>query len=158
MRKKVFLIIGFLAFLVPPVFSAENPGLDSSGGSGSQKNPLNVAFSSAKDFLSNPALAAPGNGPFGGEALPVLISMSKPILYPGWARRKGSEGLLVVALEVLEDGTVGRWQIVRSTGEESLDKSAIKTFRSWKFQPAMKNGKPVKTCIQVPINFELTEE
>ena len=90
--------------------------------------------------------------------MPFLISMSKPITYPRGARRKGSEGLLVASLEILEDGNVGRWQIVRSTGEELLDNAAVKAFLTWKFQPAMKNGKPVKTCIQVPINFELTKE
>ena len=92
------------------------------------------------------------------EALPVLISMARPIAYPGWARHKGLEGLLVAVFEILEDGSVGQWQIVKSTGDELLDKAAVKAFLTWKFQPAMKNGRPVKSYIQIPINFELSEE
>ena len=151
--------MGMLILAVPLAFGAENSGMDSSGISVAQKNPFNATRRSHAELLSKPATIFPENGRFEpGVSLPALISVAKPILYPGWARRKGTEGLLVVALEILENGSVGRWQIIKSTGEESLDKAATKTFLTWKFQPAMKNGKPVKTCIQVPINFELTKE
>ena len=159
MKKNVACFLGMLILAMPFAFGAENSGMDSSGASGTQKNPFSVAFKPSVKLLSKSATVFPENGRFeSGTALPFLIAMSKPIVYPGWARRKGSEGLLVAALEILEDGSVGRWKIIQSTGEELLDKAAIKAFLAWKFQPAMKNGKPVKTCIQVPINFELTEE
>ena len=159
MKKNAVCFFGVLIFLLPFGFSAENSGMDSPGVSGAQKNPFNAILRPNTELLSKLATVFPENGRFEpGGALPALISVSKPIVYPGWARRKGSEGLLIVALEILENGSVGRWQIIKSTGEESLDKAATKTFLAWKFQPAMKNGKPVKTCIQVPINFELTKE
>jgi protein TonB len=158
MEKKTFVLLGMLVLFAPVVSGAENPALDSSGSSGAQQNPFGVVLKPGAGILSKASIDSSKENLSGGEALPVLISMSKPILYPGWARRKGSEGLLVVALEILENGTVGRWRIIQSTGEESLDKVATKAFLTWKFQPAMKNGEPVKTCIQVPINFELTKE
>ncbi|MFA7255865.1 MAG: energy transducer TonB [Candidatus Omnitrophota bacterium] len=157
-KTKVICALGLFFLWVPIGFGAENTIVDSSSGSGAQKNSLGTALGSSADLLSRPVLISSAHGQLGGEALPTLISMSKPILYPGWARRKGSEGLLIVALEILENGSVGRWQIIRSTGEESLDKAAVKAFLTWKFQPAIKNGRPVKTCIQLPINFELMEE
>ncbi len=157
--KKAVCVLGLLVSMMPVAIGAENVALSSRGGEGGQKDLYNVTFRPSAELLSKRVPAFPENGKFEtGTALPALISMSKPIQYPGWARRKGSEGLLVVALEILEDGNVGRWQIIQSTGEESLDKAATKAFLTWKFQPAMKNGKPVKTCIQVPINFELTKE
>ena len=160
MGKRALCVLGMLVFLVPVVFSTENVTLNSPAGEGSQKDPFHVTFRPGTELLSRSATVFPEDGRFGtaGTALPVLISMSKPILYPGWARRKGSDGLLVVALEILENGSVGEWQIIQSAGEESLDKAATKAFLTWKFQPAMRNGKPVKTRIQVPINFELTEK
>ena len=157
MKKKILCALGILALSASVAFGAESPALDSSGGSGVQKGPFNVTFRPGADLLSKSSVVSSENNTGGGEALPFLIAMSKPIQYPGWARRKGSEGLLIAALEILEDGSVGRWKIIRSTGEESLDQAATKAFLTWKFQPAVKNGKPVRTCIRVPINFELTE-
>ena len=150
--------LGMLIVLMPLAIGAENVAFNAPGGEDGQKNSLNVTFRPDADLFSGRTGVSPESHRPGGEALPYLIAMSKPIQYPGWARRKGSEGLLVAALEILEDGSVGRWRIVQSTGDASLDKAAAKTFQTWKFQPALKNGKPVKTCIQVPINFELMEE
>ncbi len=157
--KKTMTVLGLLLLLMPALTGAENVSLQPSSGETGQKDPLKMSFRPAMEFMPRPSTVFPEKeGADMGTAMPYLIEMSKPITYPGWARRKGLEGLLVAALEVLEDGSVGRWQIVRSTGDESLDKAAVKNFRTWKFQPAMKNGKPVTTCIQVPINFELTKE
>ncbi|MFA5168568.1 MAG: energy transducer TonB [Candidatus Omnitrophota bacterium] len=156
--KKALYVLGLLVFLAPVAFGAENVAFNSSAREGGQKDLFNVIFRPNAELVSKPTTVFPENsGSETGTAMPFLIAMSEPILYPGWARRKGSEGLLVAALEILEDGSVGQWQIVQSTGEESLDKAATKAFQTWKFQPAIKNGKPVKTCIQVPINFELTK-
>lgn len=159
MKKKMAIFLGMLVLLSPLALGAENSGLDASAGSGAQRNPFAVTFRPGAELLSKLGSVFPGNDALGGvSALPVLEAMAKPITYPGWARRKGFEGLLVVALEILEDGSVGRWKIIRSTGEEALDKAAQKAFLAWKFQPALKDGKPIKSCIHIPINFELTEE
>jgi len=159
MGKKTLCVLGMLISLAPVVFGSESVVLNSLAREGNQKDPFHVTFRPGMELLSKPAPVFSENGTFEtGTAMPFLVSMSKPILYPGWARRKGLEGLLIVALEILEDGSVGRWKIIQSSGEESLDKAATKAFLTWKFQPAMRNGKPVKTCIQVPINFELTKK
>ncbi len=155
----IFLAIGALS-VAPLVLAAESAVLDSSGVSDEvQKNPFRVTFKPGAERLLKPGGGFPGKNNFGADtAWPVLEAMSKPITYPGWARREGLEGLLVVALEILEDGSVGRWEIMKSTGAEALDKAAEKAFLTWKFKPAEKDGKPIRSCIQIPINFELTEK
>jgi protein TonB len=34
-----------------------------------------------------------------------------------------------------------------------LDEQAILAIRQWKFQPAMKNGKPVRVQIEIQMDF-----
>jgi TonB family protein len=36
-----------------------------------------------------------------------------------------------------------------------LDEAAIKAVRSWRFKPAMKDGRPVTVQINIEINFRL---
>ena len=93
-----------------------------------------------------------------GMELPYLMSRPKSISYPSSAISQGLEGKLVVAVEIREDGTVGLYEIMHSSGHTMLDKEAVDAMTTWKFNPAMKEGKPVKTCIQVPIQFQLEEE
>ena len=90
--------------------------------------------------------------------LPYLISSTEKIRYPRWALRQGWEGELALALEILKDGSVGRTAVMQSTGHRLLDESALRAIRAWKFHPAVENGKPVVTCIQIPITFELEKE
>ena len=61
----------------------------------------------------------------------------------------------MIAVEILTDGSVGRFYVMQSTGHHSLDEAATQAVKSWKFHPAMRNGKPVVECIQVPVVFKL---
>jgi TonB family protein len=36
-----------------------------------------------------------------------------------------------------------------------LDQKAVEAVRKWKFEPAMKDGKPVAVQISVEVNFRL---
>ena len=87
--------------------------------------------------------------------LPFLKKSPEPIRYPRWALKQGWQGELVAAVEILPDGAVGRWQVMRSTGHRSLDDAAVKAMRSWRFEPARFHGKPVVSCIQIPVRFKV---
>lgn len=93
-----------------------------------------------------------------GTTLPYLLGHPKPISYPHWVVSKGWQGKLIIAVEIRTDGTIGLYQVMHSTGYKALDKRAVHTIQNWKFHPAMKDGKPVKTCIQIPILFQLKGE
>ena len=97
-------------------------------------------------------------GDYSGITLPYLISQPQPIKYPRWAIHQGWHGRLVIAVEILLDGKVGRYKIMKSTGYRMLDDVATSAVRSWEFYPALKNGKPFSTCIEIPVSFQLEGE
>lgn len=88
---------------------------------------------------------------------PALKEKPVPIRYPRWAVREGWEGTLVIAVEILKTGEVGRWKVMESTGYSLLDEAALTAIRKWRFHPAREQGVPIVSCIQVPVHFEITE-
>jgi TonB family protein len=48
----------------------------------------------------------------------------------------------------------GAQKVARSLGM-GLDQKAIEAVRQWKFEPAMKDGRPVAVQINVEVNFRL---
>jgi TonB family protein len=70
------------------------------------------------------------------------------------ARRKHFQGTCVIGLVVGEDGMPRSIKIIKPLGM-GLDEKAIETVRSWKFDPARKDGKPVAVEIAVEVDFHL---
>ena len=94
-----------------------------------------------------------------GTILPFLISNPKPIPYPSQALTQGWQGKIVIAIEISVDGSIGLYQVMQSTGRQVLDDAATEAVQSWKFHSAVKaNGEPIRTCIQIPITFQLQDE
>jgi protein TonB len=61
---------------------------------------------------------------------------------------------LELRILVLPDGSVGDAQIVRSCGQEEIDRLAIETVKnSWHYLPASINGKPVEAWTSVIVRF-----
>lgn len=78
--------------------------------------------------------------------------------YPWSARRRGSEGRVLIRLGVDPLGHAVSLEIVESSGDETLDQAACDTLRHWRLRPAMADGIPVATTIMVPIRFELRRD
>ena len=76
--------------------------------------------------------------------------------YPITARQQGYAGVVMLSVEVLTDGSVGRLEIKKSSGYDILDTSARKAVQRWKFFPAKKAGIPVIMWVEVPVRFALT--
>ena len=55
---------------------------------------------------------------------------------------------------VATDGTTSHVRVISGLGM-GLDEKAIEAVKTWKFRPAMKDGKPVATQIAVVIEFKL---
>lgn len=85
---------------------------------------------------------------------PKLLSNPKPP-YPSEAFRERKEGKVIVNIQVLESGEVGEVQLFRSSGTPSLDESALKTIKQWRFSPGIKSGKIAAQWVRVPITFSL---
>jgi TonB family protein len=90
----------------------------------------------------------------GSGSRPNYAENPKP-LYPQEARRRGYEGEVVLKVEVLTSGRVGKIEIKKSSGYALLDRSALTTVKQWRFIPAKKNETPIPLWVNIPIKFQL---
>ena len=67
----------------------------------------------------------------------------------------GLKGTVKLQLVVNQKGEPRDIKLVRSLRKD-LDKDAIDQVRRWRFQPAMREGKPVTRLIQVEVNYDCT--
>lgn len=109
---------------------------------------------------AGPAGGGKGNGAQGSSAaggasrLPYVLD-SPPPVYPEEARVRGWAGTVRVRVLILEQGTVGDTAIVQSSGYSSVDRSAVRGLRRWRFSPAYQGGRPVPAWVVVPVVFQL---
>ncbi len=92
-----------------------------------------------------------------GQNRPMqLVSGSGPI-YPPLAKAEGIEGAVVVRYSVSLDGRVINAQIDSAEPEGVFEDAALKAVRSWRYNPAMKDGEPVAVDNVVStVRFELS--
>ncbi|MBI2881161.1 MAG: TonB family protein [Candidatus Tectomicrobia bacterium] len=89
---------------------------------------------------------------------PAGIRVLKKTLppYPPDARRRGEEGSVLLRVEVLPDGRVGRVLLAQSSGFGSLDRAAAESAASWRF--AFEGGRPARSAwAQIPVRFRIIE-
>lgn len=92
----------------------------------------------------------------GQMILPRYLNATRPA-YPLIARMRGYEGMVLLAVEVLEDGRAGDVRVKQSSGYALLDKSALDAVRAWRFEPARKMETPLTMTVDIPIRFALNE-
>jgi TonB family protein len=107
------------------------------------------------------AAAAKGKGPISQaplgsleQALPPTIVESTPAPYTESALAQKIEGTVVLMVLVRRDGSVGAASVSQGL-EATLDESALRTVKEWKFAPAMRQGKTVEVVLEVEVRFEL---
>ena len=70
------------------------------------------------------------------------------------ARRNKYQGICVVFVIVDAHGYPRNPRVVQSLGM-GLDEKALEAVQKYRFKPAMKDGKPVASMINVAVNFRL---
>ncbi len=75
--------------------------------------------------------------------------------YTHKARKAGLQGTVVMAVVVNTEGKVESVKEVSKLLGMGMDESAINTIRTWKFQPATRNGKPAPVKITIKCTFRL---
>ena len=153
-------MIALLLILASNAYAAEQIALEpvSAAKQSGSPNPFTMIVSGDGKMIAKPGAVFTDGGDYSGVILPYLISSPKPILYPRWAVRQGWQGKLILAVEIFTDGTVGKYKVMRSTGHKMLDDAATKAIQTWKFYPAIKDGKPYHTCVEIPVLFDLMGE
>jgi protein TonB len=86
------------------------------------------------------------------DSPPKPIRLTKP-QYPQDAFVKKIEGTVEVEIVIDITGNVVFAKVVRSI--PLLDAAAVQTVYQWKFQPAMKHGRPVSTRATAPVTFRI---
>ena len=97
-----------------------------------------------------------GGGVFkvgGGISAPQAISTPDPE-YTEEARRAKTQGTCILWLIVDAEGHPRDIRVVRGLGF-GLDTKAIEAVKQWRFEPALKDGKPVNVQISVEVGFRL---
>ncbi len=87
---------------------------------------------------------------------PRGIGLSAPA-YPPESRVNGEEGVVMLRLRVLEDGTVSEAQIAESSGFPGLDAAANAHAVTWRFQPATVDGVPAAVWYDFKMKFSLAD-
>ena len=90
------------------------------------------------------------------SASPVAEKSPRPT-DPARAVRRNLEGRVLLLVEVRPDGSVGEIRVKESSGHAILDQAAQRAVREWHFRPALARGQPVRSWVEVPITFRLTE-
>jgi protein TonB len=105
--------------------------------------------------------AEPGAAAGPVEQTPVFWKMkpleTRPPIYPPRCLRLGLEGTVRVRVLVGEDGRPQEVTIGKSSGEAALDDAAMEAVRHWRFEPAKRDGVPVRAWAIVPIEFKLID-
>ncbi|HEY6301793.1 MAG TPA: energy transducer TonB [Terriglobales bacterium] len=88
-----------------------------------------------------------------GVSAPKAIYTPEPE-FSEEARKAKYQGVCVVWLVVGPDGRPRDIQVHRTLGL-GLDEKAVEAVKTWRFEPAMKDGKPVSAQISVEVTFRL---
>jgi TonB family protein len=89
----------------------------------------------------------------GGVTAPVAIYKPDPE-YSEEARKAKYQGTVVLGMIVDANGRPRNLKVERGLGM-GLDEKALEAVRTWKFEPAQKDGKPVAVLISVEVAFRL---
>ena len=81
--------------------------------------------------------------------------LRKSLAYPKKARRKKIEGVVYIKMIVNKDGSMSDFEIEKGIHEE-CDEVALNAVKNLKdFSPGIKDGKPVRAYVILPISFKL---
>ena len=93
---------------------------------------------------------------FPGGQQQLFKYISENVKYPVIAQENGIQGRVVCQFVVNKDGSIVDVVVVRTSGDASLDKEAIRVIKSMpKWTPGKQRGKPVRVKYTVPVNFRL---
>ena len=92
----------------------------------------------------------------GGISAPTKLSSPEP-QYSEEARQAKIEGTVTLFVIVGCDGIPRDVRVVKGLGH-GLDEKAIEAIKTWRFNPSLKDGKPVPAQINLDVTFHLAEQ
>jgi protein TonB len=104
-----------------------------------------------KATAGNPA-GIPGAGAPAADFSWIRDAIQGAIAYPSTARKMGWEGKVVVAFQLLADGSVRDVRVVQGSGHAALDRGAIEAVRNASPFPRS----PIEAEVITPVVYRLT--
>ena len=96
---------------------------------------------------------------FPGGPQALFQYLKENVKYPVIAYENGIQGRVIAKFIVNKDGSISDVEVVKSGGDPSLDKEAVRVIKSMpKWKPGMQRGKPVRVQYTVPVNFTLPKD
>lgn len=91
-----------------------------------------------------------------GNFTPPKIVYQKEPVYPAHARAEKDtvDGSVTLKVLVGEDGVPQQIHIVKSLRKD-YDVSALEAVKDWRFDPAMRDGKPVAVDLMLDVNYQI---
>jgi protein TonB len=77
--------------------------------------------------------------------------------YPPASRQAREEGVVLLRVNVTEQGRTSSVRVMRSSGFARLDESARVTVQRWRFRPGRAGLLPVASEVDVPVRFSLDD-
>lgn len=74
--------------------------------------------------------------------------------YPADAGRQRVSGRVSLRLKIEADGRVSDIEVVSSDSPGVFEDAVVKAFRDARFTPALKDGRPVRALVLVPVKYE----
>lgn len=94
--------------------------------------------------------------PVGGTAdLSLACPVRTAPVYPLTARKLGETGKVVLRVELDETGRLVASDVARSSGFARLDEAAQAAVKSWRCQPAMRDGQALRVVSMESFDFRL---
>jgi TonB family protein len=137
------------------VGSGDGPGKGpgSGGGEGGGKEGF-IAGNTGTPCI--PPNCGNGGGTTRGRITPPSVRRQTKPPYSEDARKNKVQGTVILDITVKEDGTVDRntIKLVRKQGY-GLDENAIEDVKTWLFNPATQDGRPIAFTVRIEVNFAL---
>lgn len=89
------------------------------------------------------------------EPVGGIEQILKNVVYPKSAKNSGVEGKVIVKAFIDTKGNVTKAEVTKRLNDD-CDKAAVIAIMKTKFTPAMKDKKPVKAEVVIPIMFKLS--
>jgi protein TonB len=89
------------------------------------------------------------------EPVGGIQEMIKNVVYPISAKEAGIEGKVLVKAIIDENGYVTETSILKSVNKD-CDKAAMDAIKKTKFTPGIKDNKPIKAEVTIPVMFKLS--
>lgn len=132
----------------PSTEATPTPHVDTSGPQLARPVPQEPATSPPapqSSALGSPNAASPGGGQMGARAL------YKPLPeIPDALRRRSVDVVALARFKVAADGSA-QVELIEPTSDPDLNRALLDSLKRWRFFPAMQDGKPVASSVDIRI-------